>query len=401
MKKIFLSLAVAIGLTLGLASCSGDLHDDYIKPWYIEGAITSGRVAMTTNNETGHMSYAFTYNSETMNGWESSKGNVHFKVMISATGWDDDFGFGGESVAINAKDDEGNDKWTSLIPRGSDDPQHIVISGLTDGEEYTIFINGDAVKKTASILVKGADAVVYPDLYIVSQKLDKMTLEDGVYKCTKTLPAGDYTFSIFDGTSSYGVKTDRVDLDTEIELISTDDAKPITITIENPGDYLICGIINDDGIVTLNIKSPNLAEKNGVVKLDSGLISKSPLVWNKDGEDDVSIIELSGEIDNAWWLPGKEGDSLADNAFRFWLGGNTWSAEEGYHDSTVTVVCNGGSVDLTNTRGKTGNTGISGVKAKFGSGLKEAGKPDKIVLDSPVTIIIRSTKAAITMEIKQ
>ena len=230
MKKL-LSVFAAAAVLFGFASCSGDLHDDSIKPLYIEGAMSTTRTAITMIDDTTQ-EYEFTYESGMSKEWGSPAAGVAFKFIKSAAAWTDDFGGKqDEPVYLNINDD-----FVTLEARSgsNSNPGNVVIDNLTPGETYKLIVDYDAANKIVKVKVTGA-AIDFPNLELIDEAGTKypLTRSGSTYSYVWTpTEAGSVSFYATNGYLYYGA--DGV-IDTEIP----DSANLITVDYEAGKEYIV------------------------------------------------------------------------------------------------------------------------------------------------------------------
>ncbi len=171
MKKLlsFILAGAALFGSLGLASCSGNLHDSKVEALYVEGDMCSKvgnetkRGVFTKLSETEQ---EFTFNYATsMTAWGGKSGTVNFKIVLDETGWDQDWGWEkdiSKQLTINS------DEWLETKPRdaANSNPGNLVIKDLQAGESYTIKVQYDAPTKDVKVKVTG-NVTDYPALLVV------------------------------------------------------------------------------------------------------------------------------------------------------------------------------------------------------------------------------------------
>ena len=230
MKKL-LSVFAAASVLFGFASCSGDLHDDSIKPLYIEGAMATTRTAITMIDDTTQ-EYEFTYESGMSKEWGSPAAGVAFKFIKSAAAWTDDFGGKqDEPIYLNINDD-----FVTLEARSgsNSNPGNVVIDNLTPGEKYKLIVDYDAANKIVKVKVTGA-AIDFPNLELIDEDGTKypLTRSGSTYSYVWTpAEAGSVSFYATNGYLYYGA--DGV-IDTEIP----DSANLITVDYEAGKEYIV------------------------------------------------------------------------------------------------------------------------------------------------------------------
>lgn len=230
MKKL-LSVFAAAAVLFGFASCSGDLHDDSIKPLYIEGAMATTRTAITMIDDTTQ-EYEFKYESSMSNEWGSPAAGVAFKFIKSAAAWTDDFGGKqDEPVYLNINDD-----FVTLEARSgsNSNPGNVVIDNLTPGETYRLILDYDAANKIVKVKVTGV-AIDFPELKLIDEggKEYPLTRSGSTYSYVWTsTEAGSKSFYATNGYLYYGA--DGV-IDTEIP----DSANLITVDYEADKEYIV------------------------------------------------------------------------------------------------------------------------------------------------------------------
>ena len=237
MKKL-LSVFAAAAVLFGFASCSGDLHDDSIKPLYIEGAMSTTRTAITMIDDTTQ-EYEFTYESGMSKEWGSPAAGVAFKFIKSAAAWTDDFGGKqDEPVYLNINDD-----FVTLEARSgsNSNPGNVVIDNLTPGEKYKLIVDYDAANKIVKVKVTGA-AIDFPNLELIDEDGTKypLTRSGSTYSYVWTpAEAGSVSFYATNGYLYYGA-------DGKVNSTKPGSANLITVDYEADKEYFV-QILTDFG----------------------------------------------------------------------------------------------------------------------------------------------------------
>lgn len=237
MKKL-LSVFAAAAVLFGFASCSGDLHDDSIKPLYIEGAMSTTRTAITMIDDTTQ-EYEFTYNSNMSKEWGSPAAGVAFKFIKSAAAWTDDFGGKqDEPIYLNINDD-----FVTLEARSgsNSNPGNVVIDNLTPGETYKLIVDYDAANKIVKVKVTGA-AIDFPNLELIDEAGTKypLTRSGSTYSYVWTpTEAGSVSFYATNGYLYYGA-------DGKVNSTKPGSANLITVDYEAGKEYFV-QILTDFG----------------------------------------------------------------------------------------------------------------------------------------------------------
>jgi len=143
MKKLIISLLAFMALLLGLAGCSGDLHD---KPliqlsdapyWGINGPM--GMKDITISGGVGTVEF-----KATSGGWDASSGDMKFTIYAQATEealHDSDNWWSGTLYRIGGFD-VSLDTETVMVQAGD----NITLKGIADGETYVATISNGAIK---------------------------------------------------------------------------------------------------------------------------------------------------------------------------------------------------------------------------------------------------------------
>ena len=237
MKKL-LSVFAAAAVLFGFASCSGDLHDDSIKPLYIEGAMSTTRTAITMIDDTTQ-EYEFTYESGMSKEWGSPAAGVAFKFIKSAAAWTDDFGGKqDEPIYLNINDD-----FVTLEARSgsNSNPGNVVIDNLTPGEKYKLIVDYDAANKIVKVKVTGA-AIDFPNLELIDEDGTKypLTRSGSTYSYVWTpAEAGSVSFYATNGYLYYGA-------DGKVNSTKPGSANLITVDYEADKEYFV-QILTDFG----------------------------------------------------------------------------------------------------------------------------------------------------------
>lgn len=193
MKKIFLSLAVAIGLTLGLASCSGDLHDMELADTTIlkEACIVGindnwDKDGKSDNRLTKVDDTFYTYT------FTSKKAAQQFSIVEVSGSWasrwcgNNTKGAAEDSATVAIKPGE---DFKDMVYSTEKDPTNVQISGLSINSKYKITLKiVDAGKKTLACKIELTEAGEAPTEY----SWEGLTLKggwEGWWSDTKTLTA--------------------------------------------------------------------------------------------------------------------------------------------------------------------------------------------------------------------
>lgn len=233
MKKLITSAVATLAILFGFASCSGDLHDSVVGSLYLVGEIDRGtngetnvRVPMEyntsdTSTDGSIQKYTFKYDSTKMKGWGGGNGELHFKITLSGDENDWAVQWGAKKdqtleLSMNAEDYVETDK----NGPANGDPGHIILNDLSDGVEYTIWVEYDAPLESVNIKVTGA-ATDYPDLKLVdaNNKDLLMTRTGNTYiYAFKETTAGTLSFYVSNGYMVWAPTTDNADVSSEVEI---------------------------------------------------------------------------------------------------------------------------------------------------------------------------------------
>ena len=279
MKKL-LSVFAAASVLFGFASCSGDLHDDSIKPLYIEGAMATTRTAITMIDDTTQ-EYEFTYESSMSSEWGSPAAGVAFKFIKSAAAWTDDFGGKqDEPIYLNINDD-----FVTLEARSgsNSNPGNVVIDNLTPGEKYKLIVDYDAANKIVKVKVTGA-AIDFPNLELIDEDGTKypLTRSGSTYSYVWTpTEAGSVSFYATNGYLYYGA-------DGKVNSTKPGSANLITVDYEAGKEYFV-QILTDFG----NTSDVIIDARENIANELSGFdgvfaLFEDPNTW-KDGSTSIRL----------------------------------------------------------------------------------------------------------------
>ena len=244
MKKI-VSLAAAAAFALGLAGCTGDLHD--------QAGIDMGQLSVTGDfngwatpgislNDNGDGSYRAEFTA-------ASASTVF--CIITGSGWSGSAGdYRGTAAGALAQIEVGTP--IDLYPFNS--PDCAPVSGVKVGTSYIVTVT----PQTGYLNVLIEEGVTPPDLFIVSgASIDKMELAgDGIYTSKVTAAGTSYDFKVFDGARTFGAKAASISLNAKTDLISTEDAKTISVTgLKADNDYVITVDYSDVDAVTVLVEA--------------------------------------------------------------------------------------------------------------------------------------------------
>lgn len=299
MKKL-LSFLTAGALALGLVGCSGDLHDKTVSPLYIEGDAWSPRTTLEVVDDTTQK-VSFTYTGQ--NAWGSPSNTIQFKVITTATGWDDDFG-GAEDTPVTL---EVNADYMALHSRknegiGGGGPGNITLSGLDLDTEYTIWIEYALSSNEAKVKYEGPDPIPVVDYSVISgatiTKMD-MLAKNQSYQATFKGDGDKYEFSLYDGNETYGVATAGADV-TSAPKALVKGGKAISVNTLNGVEYLISVEVSDDGSTVL-VQPSLLCYKAGLASLNSNY-GNYDLTWTvaKDGSSASAVVTIKAGTENGW-----------------------------------------------------------------------------------------------------
>lgn len=137
-----------------------------------------------------------------------------------------------------------------------------------------------------------------------------------------------------------------------------------------------------------------LAKAKGITWFDSGF-AQQDIPWNEDCSE--ASITLDGEVANAWWISGTEGESIQSVEFGFLLKGGVGKKDNYRSGKTLSV---GEVFTIDSDRGA--NDKVKGIKGTWGAVDGQHGtNPGAFELSSPVTITFTSTEDAITVKFTQ
>lgn len=213
MKKL-LSFFISGALAVGLAGCSGDLHDNNDAPIVERPTMIVGAMNYDGGNVFSEMvqvdeltsSYTFIYKSGMSSNWGSPADGVAFKVGYAKDDWDHCWS---QEEAGTAQLADGAAETVCKAQNA----QNIAFGGLTDGKTYKITVTAGI----ASVSVKLEQAADIPSytlnangvLYAMDYSADG---EKGLYKVTLTPTSNELELTFFDGTDNYGSKTAAIDV---------------------------------------------------------------------------------------------------------------------------------------------------------------------------------------------
>ncbi|MBD5410848.1 MAG: hypothetical protein HDR53_07225 [Treponema sp.] len=213
MKKL-LSFFIAGVLAVGLAGCSGDLHDNNDAPIVERPTLIVGAMNYDGGNVFSEMvkvdeltsSYTFIYKSSMSSNWGSPADGVAFKVGYEIDGWDQCWS---QEEAGTAQLSDGAAETVCKAQNAN----NIAFGGLADGKTYKITV----VAGIASVSVKIEQAADIPayilnangKLYAMDYSADG---EKDVYKAAVTPTNENLELIFFDGTDNYGSKTPAIDV---------------------------------------------------------------------------------------------------------------------------------------------------------------------------------------------
>lgn len=299
MKKI-LSFLAAGALALGLIGCSGDLHDKEISPLYIEGTCWTTREALEIVDDTTQK-ISFTYTGQT--GWEALANEVHFKVITTPSGWNDDFGGSDTedlSLVVNGDYVETHSRKNEGLP----DTKHIVLSGLDMDTEYTIYIQYVAASNKVSIKYEGPDPIPTVDISAVAGSTFnkfKMSEKNKSYSLEVTGEGKDYEFTLFNGKDSYGLTATK-DILGKKDVAFVRDGKVAKFKADDKKKYLISVNLSEDGDITATVVPALYNFKYGLGYLCSNYGNYS-LDWNADGNNQKAVVTIPAGTKNVWSGP--------------------------------------------------------------------------------------------------
>ena len=308
MKKL-LSVFAAASVLFGFASCSGDLHDDSIKPLYIEGAMSTTRTAITMIDDTTQ-EYEFTYESGMSKEWGSPAAGVAFKFIKSAAAWTDDFGGKqDEPVYLNINDD-----FVTLEARSgsNSNPGNVVIDNLTPGETYKLIVDYDAANKIVKVKVTGA-AIDFPNLELIDEAGTKypLTRSGSTYSYVWTpAEAGSKSFYVTNGYMFYGA-------DGEVKTEKPDAEDYVTVSYEANKEYIV-------KVETTYDKGADVTIETG--RNDKSILSAAEIIGGFDGwkgskltyvDETTQIFEFTNSgVDVEFAIREKAGDWTVGRWFK-------------------------------------------------------------------------------------
>lgn len=296
MKKI-LSFLAAGALALGLIGCSGDLHDKEISPLYIEGTCWTTREALEIVDDTTQK-ISFTYTGQT--GWEALANEVHFKVITTPSGWNDDFG-GSDTEDLSLVVNGGYVETHSRKNEGLPDTKHIVLSGLDMDTEYTIYIQYVAASNKVSIKYEGPDPIPTVDISAVAGSTFnkfKMSEKNKSYSLEVTGKGKDYEFTLFNGKDSYGLTATK-DILGEKDVAFVKDGKVAKFKADDKKKYLISVNLSEEGDITATVVPALYNFKYGLSYLCSNY-GNYDLTWVADGNNQKAVVTIPAGTKNAW-----------------------------------------------------------------------------------------------------
>jgi len=204
MKKIRLTalFGAALLAVLSFSGCTTgnpDL-DVALKPSFIVGGFTAGESAsgytdVGTNRflplsyTGGVAAYTWTYKAAN-EAWGNAAGTETFKVTLGA-GWS--VQWGSATLTLNGDYQE--------LTEGSN-PDNITVSGLVDGNSYTLYVK--ATGATVSAKIEGTAAASY--YVVMGDSLNEMTVAGTTlhtYTFTTGSSAATATFTVFDSSSTW------------------------------------------------------------------------------------------------------------------------------------------------------------------------------------------------------
>ena len=410
MKKI-LSVFAAAAVLFGFASCSGDLHDKEITPLYIEGTCWTSREALEIVDDTTQKK-TFTYEGQT--GWDAAANEVHFKIIATPAGWTDDFGGSDtETITLAVNDDfkATHSRKNESLP----DTQHIILTGLDVGTEYTIYIKFTASENKVEVKYEGPAPVPVVNMSILSgSEIINMDMIEKNKSYTVTLDGNEtgspIEFKVYDGKDTYGVLAESTDVtDKKTKLVK--DGKIVTASTVANIKQKIDVTLSDDGDVEVISKSLLFQHMIYDIKYIEGAFGKKDLDWKVNSEGNyVAEVTFEGTIDNAWWSgKGLNGKSTADVEFGFGLNSGSWTGSFRNGEKLYTNTID--PITLTQHKDSEGNlddkgsnatiVGVSGTFSNDGMDPSNADVPAKITLSAPLKLIITSTMKDIKVEVEQ
>ncbi|MCR5401313.1 MAG: hypothetical protein K6E78_06915 [Treponema sp.] len=236
MKKLFSFItagALLLG-SLGLSSCSGDLHDNATQPLFIIGSAAAtgwGSWDKCTLEEPDGSVQKYEF--------IASEGAPAFKLSTAGS-WATDIAgddvkealpvLNGDYVTLHSREAEG-------LPN----TQNVIINDCTVGEKYTINIKFNAITLEASVQVKGS-ATVMPELTLASTTPMKNFPAGETYTFTRSgtdytyefISNADETVSFFIESSTAGLKYGGADLSVaKAPLTVYDDTEMVAVVKKN------------------------------------------------------------------------------------------------------------------------------------------------------------------------
>ena len=225
MKKI-LSLLAAGALALGLIGCSGDLHDSEAlsaSEFFLRGNMNDwGTTPLTDNGDTWSVTFTATANPQ------------QFAIATGDSSWSTAFRMtedGGSTLAEYTEEDVAKSVKKSLYHGGGMGNATIATK---IGADYTLTIK----PLSGYIEVSIAQGEIPLDCYVASgSELSKMelTAKDSYKLKLAAAKDGTLSFSVFDGTNSWGIAT--AETDKNLTLVKN---KTVSLTGLKAGkDYVI------------------------------------------------------------------------------------------------------------------------------------------------------------------
>ena len=249
MKKI-LSVFAAAAVLFGFASCNGELHDKEISPLYIEGTCWTTREALEIVDDTTQKK-TFTYEGQT--GWDAAANEVHFKIIATPAGWTDDFG-GSDTETITLAVNDDFKATHSRKNESLSDTQHIILTGLDVGTEYTIYIKFTASKNKVEVKYEGPDPVPVVDMSILSGadiiNMD-MIEKNKSYTTTVGGTGSPIEFKVYNGKDTYGVVTEGTDVTADKKTKLVKKGKTVKASTVAGIKQKIDVTVSDDGEVEI------------------------------------------------------------------------------------------------------------------------------------------------------
>lgn len=375
MKKL-ISFAVAGAMlfgALGLASCSGDLHNDEFvaaTPLYIEGAVTPGnaRVELTVVDD-ATQKYEFTYVKTMSDAWGSPEDGVCFKVMKSAAGWTDDFGGKNDTTLEVAVDAD-----VALFKRGSADaptnPGNIQVGPLVEGTKYAITLSlknwgkadeGISIKVTAEGAGSVAPTPAAPVPFVLSGLAIRGLINEWTYEIGGVL--NEFTIDS-DGNVYYVKEFAYTEAWAGFKLGSSDWANgygDATITVD--GGYVTPKQQRINGAVFSTADGKAIEGKTDtdnilVEGLVSGKTYRMRIKTTPDKTVSIEIVTLTNVnmVISVTGLP----DDIEGRDFYLRCGLNEWSVNDTYK-----VTVDEGAFDITIPTAYEGNSFSKSFEGKF------------------------------------